>query len=193
MSKKTAAAYIHALRKWRPEMEKLRAIVLDCGLEETFKWGSPCYMAEGANLVMLYPQKNFCTLAFMKGVLLKDEKKILVAPGEHSQSARRAHFTNVEDIAKLAPTLKKYIREAIAAERAGLQVAKHDLVLPAELQARLDRTPALKKAFAALTPGRRRGYAIFISQAKQSATRASRVEKCVPNILAGKGLNDRPT
>ncbi|HSI14816.1 MAG TPA: DUF1801 domain-containing protein [Chthoniobacter sp.] len=180
-------------KKWKAEMETLRGIILDCGLTEELKWGKPCYTAEGANVVIMAAFKEHCALIVCKGALLKDPKKILIQPGANSQSARQIRFTSVEEIEKLAATLKAYLREAIAAEKAGLKVTYKkitDFAVPEELQKKLDALPALKKAFQALTPGRQRAYLLHFSAPKQATTRESRVEKCVEQILAGKGLDD---
>jgi uncharacterized protein YdeI (YjbR/CyaY-like superfamily) len=187
-------AHLKKAKAWQPEMEALRKILLSTELSEDFKWAKPCYTFGKSNLIVLCELKESCAVGFMKGALLKDAKGILIAPGEHSQSMRWAKFTDVETIAKLEPTLKAYVSEAIAAEKAGLKIEfkkSTDLVLPEELQKQLAQNAALKKAFAALTPGRQRGYHLFISSAKQSATREARVQKCIPLILQGRGLSDR--
>ena len=187
-------AYLKKAKKWREEMQKLRAILLDSPLMEELKWGKPCYTFEKGNVAILYGLKESCALGFLKGALLKDAKGILIKPGENSQSGRWIKFTSVQAITGMKPVLKAYIQEAIAAEKAGLKVdfkEKHELVFPIELQNRLDKNPALKAAFAALTPGRQRGYNLYFSGAKQSQTRESRIEKCLPQILRGRGLHDR--
>jgi uncharacterized protein YdeI (YjbR/CyaY-like superfamily) len=181
-------------KTWREELGQLRAIVLDCQLTEELKWGKPCYVFGKSNVVLMIPFKEYCALLFFKGALLKDAKGILVKAGENSQAARQARFTDVSDIVKTEAVLKAYIREAIAVEKAGLKVElkkPSDLVIPEELQTRLDEMPALKTAFRALTPGRQRAYVIHISAPKQAKTREARVEKCIPQILDGKGMNDR--
>ncbi|MGV8996940.1 MAG: YdeI/OmpD-associated family protein [Parvibaculaceae bacterium] len=180
--------------EWQKERKALRTILLECGLTEDVKWGKLCYMYEGSNIVLICGLKESCALNFLKGALLKDTKKLLVAPGENSQSARWMKFTGVDEIGKKTMVLRSYIREAIKAEKAGLKVdfkAKKDLALADELQNALAKYPALKKAFTALTPGRQKAYNLFFSAAKQTQTRASRIEKSTPDILAGKGLNDR--
>ncbi len=180
-------------KKWQPEMQSLRAIVLACGLTEELKWYQPCYTYEGNNVAIISSFKEYCVLSFFKGVLLKDAKGILKSPGENSQSVRMAKFTSTKDIAKLAPTLRSYIREAIAAEKAGLKVPLKKITehpVPEELKSKYKELPALKKTFEALTPGRQRAYLLYFSGAKQSATRLARIEKCMPQILQGKGLND---
>jgi uncharacterized protein YdeI (YjbR/CyaY-like superfamily) len=176
--------------KWQNELEKLRRIILDCGLTEELKWGKPCYTFQNSNVVLIQGFKEFCALLFMKGALLKDAKGVLKKFGW--QAARRIPFSNVREIVQMEPILKAYIREAMEAERAGLKVSykKNPEPIPEELQNKLDEIPALKAAFEALTPGRRRGYILYFSGAKQSKTRESRVKKCIPQILKGKGLDD---
>jgi uncharacterized protein YdeI (YjbR/CyaY-like superfamily) len=187
-------AYIRKEKKWREEFEQLRMIILDCGLTEELKWGKPCYTFQESNVVIIQGFKEFCALLFCKGALLKDAGGILKKPGENTQAARRIPFTNVREITGLAPSLKSYIHEAIAAEKAGLEVnfkKPADFKLPGEFQNKLKGNPALKTAFAALTPGRQRAYNLYFSAPKQSKTRESRVEKVIPQILQGKGVNDR--
>ena len=178
--------------QWQKELAALRAILLESPLTEEVKWGKPCYTFEGGNIAIIYGLKESCAIGFLKGVLLKDAAGILLKPGENSQSGRWVKFTSVEEIRKLAPTLKAYIHESVEAEKAGLRVEfkKSPEPVARELQDKLDKNAALKKAFTALTPGRQRAYNLFVSGAKQSETRTSRVEKCMPRILSGKGLND---
>jgi uncharacterized protein YdeI (YjbR/CyaY-like superfamily) len=185
-------AYLSRTKKWQAEYKKLRMIILDCGLTEELKWGKPCYSFRQSNIVILQGFKEFFALLFAKGALLKDAEGILKKPGESTQAARRIPFSNVREIIEMEPILKAYIREAIAAEKAGLKVdfKKNPEPVPEELQEKLDKIPALKTAFGALTPGRQRGYILYFSAAKQSKTRESRVEKCMEQILNGKGLND---
>jgi uncharacterized protein YdeI (YjbR/CyaY-like superfamily) len=182
--------FLRKSKKWRAEMEKLRMIILDCQLTEELKWGKPCYTFQKSNIVIIQGFKEFCALLFCEGALLKDPKGVLKKFGW--QAARRIPFTNVREIVKMEPILKAYIREAMAAEKAGLKVVlkKNPEPIPKELQNKLDEIPALKAAFGALTPGRQRGYILYFSAAKQSKTRESRVEKCMRQILNGKGLND---
>jgi uncharacterized protein YdeI (YjbR/CyaY-like superfamily) len=182
--------YLSKAKKWQAEFKKLRRIVLDCGLTEELKWGKPCYTFQESNIVIIQGFKEFCALLFCKGALLTDPKGILKQFGW--QAARRIPFTDVREIVELEPILKAYIREAVEAEKAGLKVKlkKNPESIPEELQAKLDEIPALKAAFHALTPGRQRGYILYFSGAKQSKTRAARIEKCMPQILKGKGLND---
>jgi uncharacterized protein YdeI (YjbR/CyaY-like superfamily) len=185
--------FLKKATKWRDEFKKLRKVCLDCGLTEELKWGKPCYTYQESNIVLIHGFKNYCALLFFKGALLKDPKGILVQQTENVQAARQIQFTNVREIAEMGPTLKAYIKEAIEAQKAGLEVSykkTSEFVIPEEFQDRLNESPALKKAFGALTPGRQRGYILYFSAAKQPATREARVEKCVEQILNGKGLND---
>ncbi len=185
-------AYLKQAQQWQEEMKKLRRIVLDCQLTEELKWGKPCYSFQNSNIVILQGFKESCALLFCKGALLKDPNGILEKPGENTQGARRIRFTHVREIVELEPALKAYIHEALEVEKAGLEVnfKKNPEPVPRELQHKFDKIPALKTAFEALTPGRQRAYILYFSGAKQSETRASRVEKCMPQILKGKGLND---
>lgn len=179
--------------QWQQEYEKLRKIVLECDLTEELKWGCPCYTFEKRNIVLIHGFKEYCALLFVKGALLKDPKGILIQQTENVQSARQVRFTSGREIVKMKGTLKAYIREAIAAEKSGLKVSlkkTSQFAMPEEFKGKLDEVPALKKAFKALTPGRQRGYLLYFSQPKQSKTRQARVEKSVPQILNGKGLND---
>jgi uncharacterized protein YdeI (YjbR/CyaY-like superfamily) len=188
------SAYISKLKKWQEEFKRLRTILLDCQLTEELKWGKPCYTFQESNLVIIIGFKESCALLFCKGALLKDANGILIRPSENTQAARQLRFTNVRQIVELEPVLKAYIHEAIDAEKAGLKVIfkkNTELVFPVEFQKKLDEMPALKAAFHALTPGRRRAYNLYFSGAKQSKTRESRVEKCMRQILNGQGLNDR--
>ena len=184
--------YLRKAKKWQQEMEKLRQISLVCGLTEELKWGKPCYTFQESNIVIIQGFKEFCALLFCKGALLNDPNGILKKPGENTQAARRIPFTSVREIVEMEPILKAYIYEAIEVEKAGLKVnfKKNPEPIPEELQKKLDEIPSLKTAFAALTPGRQRGYILYFSGAKQSKTREARVEKCMPQILNGKGLND---
>jgi uncharacterized protein YdeI (YjbR/CyaY-like superfamily) len=180
--------------QWHNERKRLRAIALSCQLTESVKWGKLCYSAQNGNVAIIFSMKDYCALGFFKGSLLKDPEGILVAPGEHSQAMRQARFTQLSEIEAQAAILEAYLLEAIELEKAGAKVdfsEKHELAYPAELQTALDGNAALKAAFEALTPGRQRGYILHFSGAKQSSTRASRIEKCMPDILAGKGLNGR--
>jgi uncharacterized protein YdeI (YjbR/CyaY-like superfamily) len=186
--------YFNKAKKWQEELKRLRAIVLDCGLSEELKWGVPCYTFEKRNIVLIHVFKEYCALLFFKGALLNDGNGILIQQTENVQAARQVRFTNVREIVKLKPVLKAYVYEAIEVERAGLKVnlkTTKEFDIPEEFQNKLNKTPALKKAFNALTPGRQRAYLFYFSQPKQSKTREARVEKCVPQILNGKGLNDK--
>ena len=179
--------------QWQQEYEKLRKIVLECDLTEELKWGCPCYTFEKRNIVLIHGFKEYCALLFVKGALLKDPKGILIQQTENVQSARQVRFTSGREIVKMKGTLKAYIREAIAAEKSGLKVSlkkTSEFAMPEEFKGKLDEVPALKKAFKALTPGRQRGYLLYFSQPKQSKTRQARVEKSIPQILNGRGLND---
>ena len=180
--------YLRKAKRWQEEMRKLRSISLSCGLTEELKWGKPCYTFQNSNIVIIQGFKEFCALLFTKGALLKDPNGILKKFGW--QAARRIPFTNVREIVEMEPVLKAYIHDA--KEKAGLKVTlkKNAEPIPEELQKKFDEVPALKKAFDALTPGRQRGYILYFSGAKQSKTRESRIEKCMPQILMGKGLND---
>ena len=185
--------FLRKSEQWQAELSALRAILLDSPLTEDLKWRHPCYTLDGGNLVLLGRFKDSCLIHFIKGVLLPDPDSILTPLGEHSQASRVVRFTSVEQVARLEPVLRRYIADAIALERAGAKVEfkqADEFELPAELQKELDEQPALKAAFAALTPGRRRAYGLHVSSAKQSKTRAARVQKCVPLILSGKGLDD---
>jgi uncharacterized protein YdeI (YjbR/CyaY-like superfamily) len=186
-------AFLSRAKKWRQEFEKLRAIILGCGLTEEVKWMHPCYTFENKNIVLIHGFKEYCALLFFKGALLNDAKGILIQQTQNVQSARQVRFTNVREIVKLQRTLREYVFEAVEVEKAGLKVKlkeTSDFSIPEEFQNKLNKVPALKAAFDALTPGRQRAYLFYFSQAKQSRTRESRVEKYVPKILDGKGLND---
>jgi uncharacterized protein YdeI (YjbR/CyaY-like superfamily) len=180
--------------KWAEEFEKLRMIILECGLTEELKWGQACYTFEKKNIVLIHGFKEYCALLFFKGALLRDAKGILIQQTENVQSARQIRFTHVGEIVKLKATLKAYVYEAVEVERAGLKVKlkkTSDFKIPEEFQNKIDEIPALKSAFHALTPGRQRAYLFYFSQPKQSQTRQARVEKCKQQILMGKGLNDQ--
>jgi uncharacterized protein YdeI (YjbR/CyaY-like superfamily) len=179
--------------KWQKAYRQLRRIVLDCGLTEELKWGKPCYTFQGSNIVLMHGFKEYCALLFPKGVLLEDFDDILIQQTKNTQSARQIRFTNVREIEDQEAVLKAYIDEAVEVEKAGLEVPMKktkDFNIPKEFQTKLDENPALKKAFENLTPGRQRGYLLHFSNAKQSKTRKRRVEKYIPKILNGEGLND---
>ena len=185
--------YFSKASKWQKEYEKLRLIMLDCGLTEELKWGCPCYTFEGNNVVLIHGFKEYCALLFFKGVLLRDTKSILVQQTKNVQAARQIRFTYVGEIVRMKTTLKTYIQDAIKVEKAGLKVTlkkTSEFNIPVEFKKRLDEFPALKSAFKALTPGRQRAYIFYFSQPKQSKTRNSRIEKYIDPILIGKGLND---
>src|SRR6266496_1889020 len=185
--------YFRNAKKWRDEFEKLRKIVLDCQLTEELKWGVPCYSLQKRNIVLIHGFKEYCALLFFKGALLKDAKGILIQQTKNVQAARQIRFTSAREIVKMQTILKGYIKEAIEVENKGLKVKlkkTSDFRIPDEFQRKLDEIPALKSAFDALTPGRQRGYIFYFSAAKQSNTRESRVEKCMQDILKGKGLDD---
>lgn len=179
--------------KWQQEYEKLRTIVLSCGLDEELKWGCPCYTYKGNNIVLIHGFKEYCALLFFKGALIQDTDGILIQQTENVQSARQIRFTNAQQIADIETILKIYIYEAIEVERAGLKVVlkkTKDYAFPEEFLEKLNDTPGLQTAFEALTPGRQRAYIFHFSQAKQSKTRIARIEKHIPKILEGKGLED---
>jgi uncharacterized protein YdeI (YjbR/CyaY-like superfamily) len=191
--------FFNKATKWQKEYEQLRMIVLNCGLTEELKWGCPCYTfptpvgRQKKNIVLIHGFKDYCALLFFKGALLKDARGILVQQTKNVQAARQVRTTNVREIVKLEPTLKAYIKEAIEVEKAGLKVPlkkTKEFSIPEEFKNKLDESSALKKAFYALTPGRQRGYLLYFSAPKQSKTRESRIEKCIDQILAGKGLDD---
>lgn len=179
--------------KWQEELGQLRMIVLDCGLTEELKWGVPCYRFQKSNIVLIHEFKEYCALLFFKGALLNDTNGILIQQTENVQAARQIRFSNVIEILEMKSILKNYIHEAIEVEKAGLKVPfkkATEFIVPEEFQHKLNAIPALKSAFYALTPGRQRGYLLYFSAAKQSKTRESRVEKYMPQILNGKGLDD---
>lgn len=179
--------------KWREAFVELRSIVLDCGLNETLKWGQACYVHNDRNIVLIHGFKDYCALLFFKGALLTDPRHLLIQQTRNVQAARQIRFTTVPEIVKMRKVLKAYIHEAIDVEQKGLKVdmkKTSDFKIPEEFQEALDKRAALKKAFHALTPGRQRAYIFYISSAKLAATRTARVEKCIPKILSGNGLND---
>lgn len=186
-------AYLKAAASWRRELTRLRAIALDCQLAEEWKWRQPCYCYEGANVAILGGFKDYCAISFFKGALLKDPAGLLAKPGENTRAARLIRFTSLDEIDERATIVAAYLYEAIALEQAGAKVdlsVGAELDFPAELQGRLQGDPALHAAFDALTPGRRRAYLLHFSSAKQSKTRQTRIEECVPKILRGQGLHD---
>jgi uncharacterized protein YdeI (YjbR/CyaY-like superfamily) len=183
--------YFNKLKRWKEEFNLLREIVLECGLTEDFKWMHPCYTHDNKNIVLIHGFKEYCALLFPKGVLLKDPHGILVQQTKNVQTARQIRFANVRQIEELRPILKDYILEAVEAEKAGLKAeVKREFEIPGELEQKFAEIPGLKAAFESLTPGRQRAYILYFSQPKQSKTRTARIEKFVPHILAGKGMND---
>lgn len=185
--------YFDKNEKWQKEIKKLRTIILDCGLTEELKWGCPCYTYENSNIVLIHVFKEYCAVLFFKGALLHDANGILIQQTKNVQSARQVRFINVKEVTDQKAILKSYIYEAIEVEKAGLKVVlkkTKDFIIPEEFQKKLNKLPALKKAFEALTPGRQRAYIFYFSQAKQSKTREERVEKYIKKILSGKGLED---
>jgi uncharacterized protein YdeI (YjbR/CyaY-like superfamily) len=184
--------FVNAAKKWQREIQTLRSILLGCGLDEELKWGKPCFTLAGVNVALIQPFKGHCSLMFFKGALIEDEHGLLRSQGENTQSAMRLEFTSNDQIKKAI--VKGYVKQAIAVEKAGLKVdfkAKRELELPDELTRILNRHREVANAFRALTPGRRRGFVLHFLGAKQSKTRTARIEKCIPKILAGKGMNDR--
>jgi uncharacterized protein YdeI (YjbR/CyaY-like superfamily) len=185
--------YFSKAKNWQEEIKKLRMIILDCQLTEELKWGVPCYTFQKTNIVLIHVFKEYCALLFFKGALLNDAEDILIQQTKNVQAARQIRFTNVREIVKMQTILKAYIYEAIEVEKAGLKVnfkKTSEFSIPEEFQNKLDKTPLLKAAFDALTPGRQRAYIFYFSAPKLSKTRESRVEKCMKQILNGKGLND---
>jgi uncharacterized protein YdeI (YjbR/CyaY-like superfamily) len=185
--------YIRKKKKWQKELNELRRIILDSPLTEEVKWRVPVYTLNGKNVVFLGAMNEWCGVSFLKGVLMKDPKRILQLPGENTQTVRIVRFTGVQEILDLEPVLKAYIREAVELEKSGVKpklkkITEHKV--PDELQKKLNEDPAFKAAFRALTPGRQRGYMIYFAGAKQSKTREARIEKCTPRIMSGKGMLD---
>lgn len=186
--------FLDKATRWKAEMELLREIVLGAKeLTEDYKWMHPCYTLEGKNIVLIHGFKEYCALLFHKGALLKDQDGILIQQTENVQSARQIRFTDIEQIKKQKAAIKAYIREAIEVEKAGLKVVLKettDYAMPEEFRKKLEENTPLQKAYHALTPGRQRAYLFYFSQAKQSKTRESRIEKYLPKILEGKGMDD---
>lgn len=186
-------AYIAKLKNWQAEIKILRSILLDCKLEEAIKWGQPCYSINNKNVVIIAPFKTHCDLGFFNGVSLKDEKRVLVRAGVNTQSSKQMRFVNVQEITKLKSIIKSYVKEAIENEKQGIKSSTTEKIEPIiveEFEMILKKNVPLKKAFAALTPGRQRAYLIHFSGAKQPATRIARIEKNIDAILAGRGIND---
>ncbi len=185
--------YFRKSGKWQEEIEKLRSIILGCQLTEELKWGVPCYTFENSNIVLIHEFKDYCALLFFKGALLTDSNGILVQQTENVQSARQIRFRNIREINEHEPVVRSYIFEAIEVEKSGLEVnfkKTTEFQIPEELNQKFGEFPALKSAFEALTPGRQRGYILHFSAPKLSKTRESRIEKYIPQIMNGKGLND---
>jgi uncharacterized protein YdeI (YjbR/CyaY-like superfamily) len=180
-------------KKWQEEFEKLRTIILDCELTEELKWGVPTYTFQKSNIALIHGFKEYCAILFIKGALLQDVHGLLIQQTENVQAARQIRFTNVREIVEMEPILKAYIHEAIEVEKAGLKVnykKATEFIIPEELISKLEEVPGLQDAFDTLTPGRQRAYILYFSAPKQSKTRESRVEKCLQQILDGKGVND---
>ena len=185
--------YFEKAKAWQNEIKKLRSIILGCDLVEELKWGCPCYQYNKTNIVLIHTFKEYCALLFFKGALMNDPKKILIRQTENVQSARQVRFTSLAQINKLEKTLKAYIYEAVKVEESGAKVEfkkTTEFKMPDEFKVKLTKMPKLKKAFESLTPGRQRGYLLYFSSAKQQKTREERIEKYVPVILQGKGLDD---
>ncbi|MHA4740488.1 YdeI/OmpD-associated family protein [Dyadobacter sp. MSC1_007] len=185
--------FFNKAKQWQEEFEKLRMIALDCGLNEELKWGCPCYTFHKSNIVLIHGFKEYCAFLFFKGALLNDSDGMLIQQTENVQAARQIRFTSLREITDSEAALKAYIYEAIEVEKAGLKVElkkTREFAMAEEFESKLNELPALKTAFYALTPGRQRGYLLHFSQAKQSKTREARVEKCIPQIMDGKGLED---
>ena len=181
-------------KQWRKEFEKLREIALECKLTEELKWEHPCYTVNDKNVILIHGFKNYFAFAFFKGSLMKDPKNLLIQQTKNVQATRQIRFTSLDQVIKLEPTIKAYIREAIKLEKDGIEVQfkkTAEFEVPVEFAAQLKKSAKLKKSFESLTPGRQRGYLLFFAGAKQSKTRAARVEKCIPMIMSGKGLDDR--
>lgn len=179
--------------QWQKEFEKLRTILLETGLEEELKWGCPCYTYHGRNVVLIHGFKEYCALLFFKGTLLKDTRNILIQQSENVQAARQIRFTALKEINDLEKVIPTYVYEAVEVEKSGIKVPMKktkEFEMTDEFQKKLDESPALKEAFESLTPGRQRAYLLHFSSAKQSKTRETRIEKYIPQILTGKGLND---
>lgn len=184
--------------KWQQETEKLRSILLDLKvpggeLTEVLKWGCPCYTFDNKNIVLIHTFKDYCALLFFKGALISDKKGLLIRQTKNVQAARQIRFTGLREVIDAAPAIGAYVKEAVQIEKKGLKVEMKkstDFPMAEEFRVKLEKMPALKKAFSALTPGRQRGYLLYFSSAKLPATRAARVEKTLDRILAGKGLDD---
>ncbi|MGV3585834.1 MAG: YdeI/OmpD-associated family protein [Adhaeribacter sp.] len=185
--------FLSKAKKWREEMFLLREIVLDCNLNEEIKWMHPCYTYQNNNIVLIHGFKDYCALLFFKGVLMNDKAGLLIQQTENVQDRRQMRFTSLEEIVKLKSIIKDYVKEAIKIEQAGVKVTfkkTAEFNRPEEFEKLLQSDKEIELAFNGLTPGRQRGYLLYFSSAKQPKTRESRIEKYIPKILAGKGLND---
>ena len=185
--------YFNKAEKWQDEIKKLRTIILESELTEELKWGVPCYTLEKSNIVLIHVFKEYCAVLFIKGALLQDVHGLLIQQTANVQAARQMRFTNLQEILDVEPIIKAYLQQAIEVEKAGLKVnykPASEFSVPDELITRLEEVPGLQDAFDGLTTGRQRGYLLYFSAPKQSKTREARIEKCIPQILAGKGLND---
>ncbi|MBV8326500.1 DUF1801 domain-containing protein [Chryseobacterium sp.] len=185
--------FFNKAKQWKEEFEKLRAVALSTELTEDLKWGCPCYTYEGKNIFLIHGFKEYCALLFFKGALMKDPDHILIQQSDNVQAARQIRFTDLQQISDLEKELRAYMFEAVEIEESGVKVEMkktRDFEMAEEFQNKLDHDTALKQAFDALTPGRQRAYLLYFSSAKQSKTREARIEKCIPGILEGKGLND---
>lgn len=185
--------YIEKADKWQAEMLELQSILLECGLTEAYKWRVPCYTFQNSNVIIIGKFKDYCTLSFLKGVLLQDSENLLISPGENSQSARIMKFTDIEEITSKRQIITAYVYEAIEVEKAGLKVElkqSNDLTFPDELVEKFAQDPGFQEAFTALTPGRQRAYNMFFTAPKQDKTRVARIVKYIPRIMDGKGIND---
>lgn len=185
--------FFNKAKNWQQEFEQLRTTILDCGLTEELKWGCPCYTYEKKNIVLIHGFKEYCAVLFFKGALLADPNGILIQQTENVQVPRQVRFTSLKEVVKLVPVLKKYIREAIEVEKSGLKPElkkTSEFSMPEEFERILKEDAALKRAFKELTPGRQRAYLLHFSSAKQSKTRVSRIEKAIPQIMEGRGLDD---
>lgn len=185
--------YFEKAKQWKPEIEALRNIILGCELKEELKWGCPCYVWEDKNVVLIHTFKEYCAVLFFKGALLSDKDNVLIQQTENVQATRQMRFTNMDEVNARKQTLQAYVHEATEAEKQGLKInlkKTSEFSMTEEFKNILVNDSALQKAFEALTPGRQRGYLLFFSQPKQSKTRTARIEKSIPAIMEGKGLND---
>ncbi|MBL7811749.1 MAG: YdeI/OmpD-associated family protein [Bacteroidetes bacterium] len=185
--------YFEKARLWKEEFLRLRALALETGLTEELKWGVPCYTLNGKNVFLIHGFKGYCALLFHKGALMPDTEKLLVQQTDNVQGPRQMRFRHMQDLLEQEPLIKKYMQEAIVIEKSGQKLvlkSTTEFAFPVELQQKMEDLPALKTAFASLSPGRQRGYLLYFSSAKQSKTREARIEKYLDSILNGKGLDD---